>query len=185
LNFHIEEGAMGKRARVRVRCDELLPTAERLAQGGVVRLAAAILDVRGELARPYKGLDTLGRMERAGTINPQERRAGDRFHELFRKAMFDRLRAADPTRLPVILANGNSGRFTHGDEGARLAVISALDALGGIHTEPGSCAWHVLGCETPLVTWALSISRGRRISKLMASGILLSDLQILRGYFGV
>ena len=97
-------------------------------------------------------------------------------------------KAADPPRLPVTLANGNNGgRFTHnGDEGARLAVFSALDALGGIQTAPGSCAWHVLGCETTLEIWALAISGGgRRISRLMASGILLSDLQILRGYFGV
>jgi hypothetical protein len=165
--------------------DELLPTEERFAQGGVMRLAAAIIDAKGELARPYKGLDTLERMERMGTINARERRAGNRFHDLFRRAMLDQLRAADPTRLPVILANGNARRFVQGDEGARLAVFSALDALGGMETEPGSCAWHVLGCEMPLVTWALSVRRGgRRVSKLMASGILLSDLQILRGYFG-
>ena len=56
---------MCKRARGRVRhSDELLPTAERLAHGEVLRLAAAIVDAEGEWARPYKGLDTLERMER-------------------------------------------------------------------------------------------------------------------------
>ena len=180
---------MRKRARVRVRYSgELLPTAERLAHGEVIRLAAAIVDAEGEWARPYRGVDTLERMERAGTINARERRAGNQFHDLFRKAMLDGLRAADPTRLPVILANGNNGgRFMgDGDERARLAVFSALDALGGIQTAAGSCAWHVLGCETTLETWAMAISSsGRRMSRGMASGILLSDLQILRGYFGV
>ena len=179
---------MRKRARGRMRSDELLPTAERLTHGEVLRLATSIVDAQGAWSRPYRGVDTLERMERAGTINARERCAGNRFHDLFRKAMLDGLRAADPTRLPVILANGNNGGcFAHdGDEGARLAVFSAIDALGGIQTAPGSCAWHVLGCETTLETWAMAISSsGRRMSRGMASGILLSDLQILRGYFGV
>jgi len=176
---------MSGRASRRVRHDaELLPTRERFAQGDIVRVVEAIVDVQGERCRPYRGLDTLERMERAQTINRQERRAGDKFHDLFRRAMLDRLRAADPTRLPVLL-NGNGGRAADGDEAARLVVLSALDALGGLQTETGSCAWYVLGCEFPLVTWAVSVSRGgRRVSKLMASGILLSDLQILRRYFG-
>jgi len=177
---------MSGRASRRVRHDaELLPTRERFAQGDIVRVVEAIVDVQGERCRPYRGLDTLERMERAQTINRQERRAGDKFHDLFRRAMLDRLRAADPGRLPVILANGNGDRAADGDEAARLVVLSALDALGGLQTETGSCAWYVLGCEFPLVDWAVSVSRGgRRVSKLMASGILLSDLQILRRYFG-
>jgi len=176
---------MSGRASRRVRHDaELLPTRERFAQGDIVRVVEAIVDVQGERCWPYRGLDTLERMERAQTINRQERRAGDKFHDLFRRAMLDRLRAADPTRLPVLL-NGNGGRAADGDEAARLVVLSALDALGGLQTETGSCAWYVLGCEFPLVDWAVSVSRGgRRVSKLMASGILLSDLQILRRYFG-
>ena len=176
---------MSGRASRRVRHDaELLPTRERFAQGDIVRVVEAIVDVQGERCWPYRGLDTLERMERAQTINRQERRAGDKFHDLFRRAMLDRLRAADPTRLPVLL-NGNGGRAADGDEAARLVVLSALDALGGLQTETGSCAWYVLGCEFPLVNWAVSVSRGgRRVSKLMASGILLSDLQILRRYFG-
>jgi len=176
---------MSGRASRRVRHDaELLPTRERFAQGDIVRVVEAIVDVQGERCWPYRGLDTLERMERAQTINRQERRAGDKFHDLFRRAMLDRLRAADPTRLPVLL-NGNGGRAADGDEAARLVVLSALDALGGLQTETGSCAWYVLGCEFPLVDWAVAVSRGgRRVSKLMASGILLSDLQILRRYFG-
>jgi hypothetical protein len=163
----------------------LLPTAERFRHGQVIRIDEPIRDSEGALVRPYKGLDTLERMERAGTIDARERRAGDKFHDIFRRAHLDDLRAADPTRVPVMLANGKAGCFVEGNQAARLAVLSALDALGGIQSTTGSCAWHVLGCEMPLVAWALWVSRGgRRVSKLMASGILLSDLQILRGHFG-
>jgi hypothetical protein len=47
---------MRKRVRVRVRHnDELLPTAERLAHGEVIRLAAAIVDAGFFIARSGGG----------------------------------------------------------------------------------------------------------------------------------
>jgi hypothetical protein len=174
----------GGKGRVRAG-GPLMPTPERFAHGDVVRLARAILDTKNELARPYAGLGTLERMERAGTINARERYAGNKFHNLFRRAMLDHLRAADPTRIPVILSNGNAHHIPEGDQGARLAVFSALDAMGGVQSLAGSCAWHVLGCEATIVGWSLAISStGRRINKHAASGILIADLQHLRAHFG-
>jgi hypothetical protein len=84
-------------------------------------------------------------------------------------------------------ANGNNGRHAEGSEAARLAVISALDALGGVQSPgPGSCAWYVLGCELPLTRWALEIGWGtRRVSRLAASGVLLADLGILRAHYAM
>jgi hypothetical protein len=123
-------------------------------------------------------------MLREGTIGNPERRAGERFHDLFRLAHLDNLYASDTTPLPVILANDANGRSVQGNEAARLQILSALDALGGIQSPGGSCAWHVLGCELPLTRWALTVGwSGRRVSRLAASGVLLTDLGILRGYF--
>lgn len=158
---------------------ELTPTKERRAQGAIERLAVPIEDMQGQWSRPLIGLDTLSRMERAGSIGGAERRAGTRFHGQFRRAHLDKLFASDTARTPVILANGN-WREAEGNESARLAVISALDALGGIGSPGGSCAWDVLGCELSLERFA----QRRRIHNLTATGILLTDLAILRAYYG-
>ena len=83
-----------------------------------------------------------------------------------------------------MLANNTASNWglVNGSEAARLAVNGAIDALGGRASPGGSCAWHVLGCEMPLTRWVIGYS-GRRISRLAASGILLTDLGILSAYF--
>src|SRR6516162_8946314 len=159
-------------------------TPERRARGLIEASLVPIEDANGHSSKPLRALDTLACMLREGTITERERKAGDRFHDEFRRAHLDGLFAADTTRIPVVLANGNNGRFAEGSEAARLAVMSALDALGGIASPGGSCAWYVLGLELPLTRWALEIGWGtRRVSRLAASGILLADLGILRVHY--
>lgn len=156
---------------------------ERLAHGPVVRMETPILDIEGELSRPYVGLDTLARLERAGTIGVRERRAGNRFHDEFRRAHLDQLFAADIGRIPVILACGNRAGG-EGNEAAQLVVASALDALGGSGSPGASCVWHVLGCELTVEQWALSRHwSGRRVNPMFASGVLVTSLSILREHF--
>jgi hypothetical protein len=163
---------------------EIEPTRERRAKGAIERLAVPIEDCRGERSRPLKAVDTLSAMMREGSIGSREKKAGDRFHKLFRLAHFDGLFASDTTRLPVILANGSNGRGIAGNEAARLQILCVLDALGGIQSPGGSCAWYVLGCELPLTRWAIEVGwGGHRVSRLAASGVLLTDLGILRGYW--
>lgn len=175
---------MPKTARGRRRdVVELEPTRERRAQGPIERLVAPIEDTRGEWSRPLHAVDTLTAMLREGSIGAPERAAGLRFHDLFRLAHLDGLFASDTTRLGVILANGSNGRGVEGNEMARLQILSALDALGGIQSPGGSCAWYVLGCELPLTRWAVQGWAGRRVSRLAASGVLITDLGILRAYF--
>jgi hypothetical protein len=73
-----------------------------------------------------------------------------------------------------------------GNEAARLSVVSALDALGGLHSPGGACAWHVLGCETTIEKWALTSGwANRRITRDMAAGILVSALGILKAHYGL
>jgi hypothetical protein len=165
---------------------EFKPTRERRAKGPIERLTIPVEDSHGEWSRPLRAVDTLTAMLREGSIGLSEKKAGDRFHDLFRLAHFDGLFAADPTRLPVILANGRSGRSVDGNEAARLQIFSALDALGGVRQPGGSCAWYVLGCELPLTRWALEIGwAGHRVSRLAASGVLITGLGILRGYWHI
>jgi hypothetical protein len=175
-----------QRIKRRSQRDVIMPTAERLAQGLVERIEEMIADDEGRPGLPpWRALDTLSRMERQGTINGPMRQAGDRFHDTFRVAGLEALHAADPTRIPVQL---NSSRVIRlhagGSEGARRAVIKALDALGGIMSPGGSCAFHVLGLEETLERWAAT--RGwadRRITRDMAAGILVCSLGNLKRYY--
>src|SRR5262245_17652169 len=110
---------MPKARRRRGQSENLLAlatTPERRAQGPIERLLTPIEDTFGNWVQPLIGLDTLLRMERAGSIKPQERMAGARFHHDFRLAHLDRLFASDTTRLPVILANGTNWREVEGGE---------------------------------------------------------------------
>jgi hypothetical protein len=161
------------------------PLRERLAHGSVIRAEATIKDAEGGIGLPWIGLDTLARMHRAGSIDKEMRLAGDRFHDFFRRASLDSgLFAVDPTRIPRQKDKGFRRSGGEGCETARLQVMSALDALGGIFSPGGSCAWFVLGCEDALETWARSRGwSGRPIPRATATGILLTDLAILRRHF--
>ena len=119
-----------------------------------------------------------------GSITIKMRQAGDHFHDLFRASSLDGLYSADPNRIPVQLNTSRVWLNGGGNEAARLSVLSGLDALGGMQSPGGSCAWHVLGCEMPLKTWALSCGwAGRRVDKAIAAGILIADLGILKEYY--
>jgi hypothetical protein len=162
------------------------PTAERRRQAPLVRRTVAIEDEAGRtrLTMVWSGPSTLDRLYDAGRISLAMRRAGEEFHDFFRLAGLDRMRAADPGRVPVQLQGGGPRPGGGGgSEAARLQVATALDALGGWQSPAGSCAWHVLGCEMSLRAWAnssMSWARGR-IDHAVACGIMIACLSILEG----
>jgi hypothetical protein len=163
------------------------PTAERRARGDVVRLERQIADFVGASANTYRSLDTLELMERRGSIGPDERLAGDRFHNLFRRAALDSgFVVSDPTRIPVHLA-GRRKAGVRGDETARSKVSAALDALGRKTSPHRACAWYVLGCEMSLTAWAAMTgwSEVQRIGRDEAGEILKKTLALLRRYWGI
>jgi hypothetical protein len=178
-------GQGGKRNGRRREGGIVEPLRERLAHGSVIRAEATVKDVKGGIGLPWIGLDTLARMHRAGSINKGMRLAGDRFHDFFRRASLDStLSAIDPTRIPAQRGKGFHWGASEGSESAWLQVMSALDALGGMFSPGGSCAWFVLGCEYALETWARSRGwSGRPIPRATATGILLTDLGILQMHF--
>jgi hypothetical protein len=98
-----DHGASGSVRIARTKEDVIGPTAERVAKGGVVRLVDRIIDVEGRAGLPWQALDTLARMERQGVIKTSMRKAGNYFHDQFRRAALDPLFAADPRRIPVQL----------------------------------------------------------------------------------
>jgi hypothetical protein len=142
----------------------------------------------GRPARPYRAVDTLGAMERRGSITASMRQAGEDFRARFATAQLDPLRAPDWARLRV----GGSSGFRAGDEpglrieGARNAVWRAILAAGGLGSPAGSCLWHVVGWERSLKEWALEQGwNGRRVSQEAASGILIAALGALEAHFGM
>jgi hypothetical protein len=166
----------------------VMPTPERRNQGIVERLERPIADESGRPARPYRAVDTLGAMERRGSITASMRQAGEDFRARFATAQLDPLRAPDWSRLRV----GGSSRFRAGDEpgmrieGARDTVWRAIRALGGMGSPAGSCLWHVVGWERSLKEWALEQGwNGRRVSQEAASGILIAALGALEAHFGM
>ena len=155
----------------------VMPTPERRNHGIVERLERPIADESGRPARPYRAVDTLGTMERRGSITAGMRQAGEDFRTRFATAQLDPLRAPDWSRLR---AGGSSG-FRSGDEpglrieGARNIVWRAIRAVGGLGSPAGSCLWHVVGWEQSLKEWALEQGwNGRRVSQEAASGILIA-----------
>ena len=163
------------------------PSPQRFAKNPVVRFAYSIADADGDIGRPWQSLDTLAAMAYRGSITAAMRTAGERFHDTFRRAGLDGLYAGDPCRVPVQLSAGSRvWNHTGGSEPARLQVMTALDALGGVQSPGGSCAWYVLGCEMSLRRWSLTANwAARRIDHKIAAGILVADLGILQAHWGL
>ncbi len=76
--------------------------------GEVLGLPETVVDAEGGIGSPLVRMLTLARMERSGSITSGQRAAGDRFHDLFRRAALDGLKAADTSRVP-------SGPGSHAD----------------------------------------------------------------------
>jgi hypothetical protein len=160
--------------------------ADHVNGGVVVRLEEAIGDANGGLGRPWRSLDTLARMERAGTITKSMQAAGVLFNEIFNEAGLDPLFAGDPTRIPVLSHRSYLVTAKRGSRSAVEMVVDALERLGGIASPGGSCAWHVLGLEFTIESWAISCGWcARRVDKREARGILLTDLGILQSYYAI
>ena len=164
------------------------PTKERRNQGIVERLERPIADESGRPVRPYRAIDTLGTMERRGSITAGMRQAGEDFRARFATTQLDPLRVPDWSRVRV----GSSSRFQAAHEpglrmeGARNVVWRAIQAVSDIDSSAGSCLWHVVGWERSLKEWALEQGwSGRRVSQEAASGILIAALGALEAHFGM
>ena len=136
----------------------------------------------GVVVGHYRAVDTLGMMLRNGTISQELYDTGVLFRALFRKAAIDRVMTTAFLRLPGQRVDHLSETSVH----ARIKVANAMDVLGGHDTAVGSCAWHVLGCETSVREWALRQGwSGRPIAPQNAQGMLVAALGVLAVHFGM
>ncbi|HEX7968017.1 MAG TPA: DUF6456 domain-containing protein [Stellaceae bacterium] len=175
--------AKARRGRPRKRGEGEGPTPERWRRGDVERLDRSIADEEGRPARPYRVIDSLALMQRRGSITAAMRQAGEDFRAVFAAASLDPLAAADLARVPqnVRMLGLGAAQIE-----ARRRVWRALQALGGIASPAGSCAWHVIGCEWSLKDWALRAGwSGRPLGQETASGILIGALGVLQAHYGL
>ena len=167
----------------KARHEEEGPTPERRQRGDVERLERSIADEEGRPARPFRHIDTLGRMLRRRSISPAMHQAGEDFRAVFAAAQLGGLRASDLTRVPQGLRELEP---TARQAAARKRVWDALKALGGIASPAGSCVWHVVGCEWTLRDWSLREGwGGRPLSEETAAGILVGALGVLQAHYGL
>jgi hypothetical protein len=158
------------------------PSKWRRRRGPVEQLEAPITDAEGQIARPWRAVDTLQRMERSGSITPQMRQAGEDFRKQFYKAHLDRLHAVDLAR-PIV--DGHRPQepaviFAH----ARNKVLDVIDHAGGLYSPAGSVLWNVVGWEQSLREWAFSTGwDGHRVAVSQASGILVAALGTIAKYY--
>ena len=140
-----------------------------------------IIDSDGNRGYPFRSISLLTSMARNGRISIEERLAGEDFHKHFTDSGHQPLRASDPGRV-----NGcGFAPAYRGSTAAQRMVSGAIDALGGLSTLGGSCAWYVLGLEYSLTVWAGEETiRRRPVTTQNATGTLIATLGVLQKYFG-
>jgi hypothetical protein len=157
------------------------PSAERLSHDRIERASEQIADALGSIGLPWKVEGPLARLERSGAIGARERVAGETFQRLFRIAALDPLHAAGMAhRSHAVTEEALTGVW------ARERVNRALDALGGLGSPCGSCAWFVLGMQLSVREWAMREGwGGRPVSPHVAKGTLCGTLGVLVRHFGL
>ena len=124
----------------------------------------------------------LQRLERNGSITAAQRQAGEQFHSLFHSAACDPLQATDPTR--TNRAGPKAVAQPLGSLWAKTELDRALDALGGLASPAGACAWHVLGYDCSMQNFAARQSwRGNPVRPEVAKGVLIGCLGTLQHHF--
>ncbi len=141
------------------------------------------IDPEGRKVTLHRVVDTIGKMQRAGTITEPMAEAGRKFERQFIIANLDPLRAPDMARIP-----GNGREADPGDISlaAREQVNRAMRALGGYDGAMGSVVWHVLGCGCSLREWTLRRAwGGRQLRPEQATGVLIAALDLLSLHYGM
>jgi hypothetical protein len=145
---------------------------ERTERGG----GRAYTDAQGRASRPWRVVDTLAAMERAGTIDAGQRAAGERFRALFEISGRAGMAA---TRIEPRSAGGDPTSVIERRVAAGRALARAAEALGG----PGplhSIVVEVVGLGTSCAAW----DRVHRCREGRAAGMLAQALRILADEWG-
>jgi hypothetical protein len=158
------------------------PSQARRQHSRITRDRLQIADTAGRIGVPWRAEGLLAKLERNGSITAAQRAAGEQFHALFRAAASDPLKATDPSRTHVSGARALPQQL--GSLWAKTSLDRAIDALGGLASPAGSCAWHVLGNDCSMRDFALRRSWcGTPVQDHVAKGVLLSTLGTLQHHF--
>ncbi|MHB1217808.1 MAG: DUF6456 domain-containing protein [Alphaproteobacteria bacterium] len=160
----------------------VLPTPERMAHGPVEPPARQIVDARGEIGAPFRGVDWLALMARRGVVTDSMRAAGERFSGDFRLALLDPVRAIQLDR-PRVQTGAAANDLSGGVLGARRRIAGARRALGGAGSPCERAAWHVLGFGHTVAEWCRA--DGGRMRADTAKGILVGALGVLAVHYGL
>jgi hypothetical protein len=139
-------------------------------------------DPGGRIVVHHRTVDTLARMLRAGRITQEMHASARSFQAAFLVANLDPLRA-----VPVLWVRGARCEQSLSDRqiDARRRVHEAMQALGGIRSPAGSCAWHIVGLQHSVREWAMRQGwNGRPVRQEQAQGILIAALGMLAMHFG-
>ena len=135
----------------------------------------------GHATTRHRAVDTLGQMLGNGTITPEMHDAGSTFRHLFRMAQLGSMGASSLVRT----AGGTPPGLADHRITAGLRVAEAMDVLGGHDSAAGSCAWHVLGCQSSVREWSMRQGWGGRVvPSAQAQGMLTATLAVLAAHFG-
>jgi hypothetical protein len=120
-------------------------------------VAETVKDSHGAPAAPYRAVDTVEIMLRAGTITKDMANAAARFRQAFRITNMDPLRAADMAR-----TRRTGGRPAERPTWARQLVTEVVLRLGGQGCLAASVVWYVVGLEIPISRWSTEHGEGPR-----------------------
>jgi hypothetical protein len=124
----------------------------------------------------HRVVDTIGMLERNGTITPEMALAAQDFARDFRAAHFDGIKTSSLVKVDA----SRDAEPAPGREGARRRVLRDLDALGGLDSPAARAVWHVVGLEESLREWAMTDRwQGRTMRYYAAQGVLVAALAVL------
>jgi len=156
------------------------PSAWRRQHGNFEAAALNTEPDTGAAVARHRAVDTLGQMLANGTITPEMHEAGTMFRHLFRTAQLGSLGTSSLVRVVGHAVRGESDHHVT----ARLRVAEAMDVLGGHDSAAGSCAWHVLGCQSSVREWSMRRGwSGRVVPAAQAQGMLTATLAVLAAHF--
>lgn len=159
----LERAAQARAAGLAIEAAE----AERTARGG----GRAFTDAEGRPSRPWRVVDTLTAMERAGSITGEERQAGERFRALFE---ISGRAGASATRIEPRSAGGDQASAIERRVAAGRALAEAariLHAPGPLH----SIVVEVVGLGMSCSAW----DRAHKCREGRASAMVSEALAIL------
>lgn len=133
---------------------------------------------RGKSVSRARVIDTVGLLERAGTIEPEHRMAADAFRADFHRAHLSGIRLCALHRIDI----SAGPRGSPAGELAARRVFEDLKSLGGVGSIASNALWRIVGMESSIRAWATE----RGMEDKRATGVLISALDIVawrRGIF--